>query len=303
MMAPGPGLLVALLVPLLASSACSIKRMAIGSLADTLAASASVYASDEDPELVRDALPFTLKTIESLLAEAPDHPGLLLSACSGFTGYAYAFVQADADLIEPRDYEAAKALRARARAMYMRGRGYCLRRMELRHKGITAALSAQPEQALSGMTREDVDVLYWTGASWGSAIAIGLDRPEFIADLPAARALLARALALEPGYGEGAIHAAMISLEAVPEAMGGSVARARTHFDRAVELSRGLSVDPYVTMALSVAVPAEDRAEFVALLEAALAIDVNKEPRWRLANLIAQKRARDLLARADEVIP
>ena len=36
-------------------------------------------------ELVREAVPFSLKLIESLLAESPRHRGLLLAACKGFT--------------------------------------------------------------------------------------------------------------------------------------------------------------------------------------------------------------------------
>ena len=277
--------------------------MAIGSLADSLASGASVYASDEDPELVREAIPFTLKTLESLLTELPDHPGLLLSACSGFTQYAYAFIQTDADILEPLDYEKAKEMRDRARRMYLRARDYCLRRLELRHKGISAQLSLEPDKALGNTTAEEVEVLYWTGAAWGSAVSLGLDRPELIAELPTARALMKRALELDEDFSDGAIHAVMISLEAVPEAMGGSPARAKTHFERAVELTRGLSAGPYVTYAASVAGPAEDRAEFERLLNAALAIDVNKKPDWRLANLISQRRARDLLARIDDIIP
>ena len=48
-------------------SGCSIRSLAINTLAEALAESGSVYASDSDPELVRDALPFALKTFESLL--------------------------------------------------------------------------------------------------------------------------------------------------------------------------------------------------------------------------------------------
>ncbi len=47
--------------------------------------------------------------------------------------------------------------------------------------------------------------------------------------------------------------------------------------------------------------PAQDRAEFKALLEKALAIDADRQPETRLANLIAQRHARRLLARIDEL--
>jgi len=71
---------------------CSIRSLAVNSLADALAESGPVYASDSDPDLVRQALPFALKTFESLLESAPENKDLLVSTCSGFTQYAYAFV-------------------------------------------------------------------------------------------------------------------------------------------------------------------------------------------------------------------
>ncbi|MBP1606096.1 MAG: hypothetical protein H6Q08_1470 [Acidobacteria bacterium] len=290
------------LVLALAGTGCSIKRVAINSLADTLSASGDVFASDDDPELIRDAVPFSLKTIESLLAEVPDHPGLLLSACSGFTQYAYAFIQADAEIAEPDDYERSMVLRERARKMYERATRYCLRRLDLRLPGVESALKRAPGTALAAATREDVPALYWTGAAWGSAITLGLDKPEFIADLPAPRALLSRALELDEVYEQGAIHAAMISIAALPEELGGSAARARQHFDRAIELSKGQSAGPYVTLATAVALPAQDRAEFERLLNLALAIDVDLHPGWRLANVLAQRRARFLLSRVDDLI-
>jgi len=42
-----------------------------------------------------------------LLAETPRHGGLLLAASRGFTQYAYAFIQEDADEMESRDLVAA----------------------------------------------------------------------------------------------------------------------------------------------------------------------------------------------------
>jgi len=44
-----------------------------------------MFASDDDPELVREAVPFSLKLIESLLEQSPQHRGLLYAASSGFT--------------------------------------------------------------------------------------------------------------------------------------------------------------------------------------------------------------------------
>jgi predicted anti-sigma-YlaC factor YlaD len=291
--------LVLALVAVLASG-CSVKRLALKGVADTLSDSGSTFASDDDPELVRAAVPFSLKLMESVLEALPEHRGLLLSACSGFTQYAYAFVQTDADLVESTDFDRAEALRARARSLYLRARDYCVRHLELKYRGIRGRLVTDPKGAVANVARDDVAGLYWTGAAWGSAIALGVDRPDLLADLPAVRALFDRALALDETWGDGAIHAALISLDANPM-MGGSPAKAREHFARAVELSRGLSASPYVTLAASVSVAEQNRAEFEKLLQEALAIDPDRAKSLRLANILAQRRARHLLSRIDEL--
>jgi predicted anti-sigma-YlaC factor YlaD len=281
--------------------ACSIKRLAINKVADALVSGGDVYASDEDPELVRDAVPFALKTIEGLLAEVPDHSGLLIASCAGFTQYAYAFVETDAELIEPTDWSRAEELRARALKLYLRGRDYCLRELEARWPGVGDRLMREPDTALAATRENDLETLYWTAASWGAAISLGKDRPEIVADLPAVTALLRRVLELDDDYEAGAAHELMIVLESLPANMGGSLERAREHYDRAVELSAGRRAGPHLAWATSVSVAEQDREEFERLLRRALEVDPDAEPSKRLQNLIVQKRARSLLERVDDL--
>jgi hypothetical protein len=118
---------IALLLLACWTSACSVRRMAVEGLADTLAGEgASVFASDDDPELIRDAVPFSLKTMEALLLELPDHRALLLSTCSGFAQYAYAYPATEAELA-PASSTKRRRRCARARKLFLRGRDYCLR--------------------------------------------------------------------------------------------------------------------------------------------------------------------------------
>ena len=295
--------LVGVVCASLALSGCAwVKGMAMKSVASSLTETGTVFSRDDDPELIRDAVPFALKLYESLLESLPRNRDLLLATCSGFTQYAYAFVQGEADSVDPTDYETLAKIDERAFKMYMRARGYCVRALELRHAGTEAALQRNLPEALAWAEPKDVPLLYWTGASWGSAIALGLDKPGLLLDVPAMRALMARALELDETYSQGAIHAVMITLESKPE-MGGSVEGARKHFARAVELSKGLDPVPYVTLATTVAVPERNRDEFVKLLEQAVAIDPEKNPDNRLAILITQRRAKALLARVDELFP
>ena len=284
----------------LLSGGCSLRSMAVNAIVPVLA-NPDVYRSEEDPELVRDALPFLLKTIESILDTSPRQNQALVFACTGFTLYANAFLQVDADLAEWDDYGRALQLRERTWRLYVRARNYCLRSLELKYEGIAEGLRQDPEAALVVTDVEDVEVLFLLSAAWGLAISNALDQPALVADLPAVRALLARALELDEDYARGSIHNALITIEALPPELGGSPERAREHFRRAVDLSDGLDAAPFVAFAAGVSMPANNRAEFQQLLEQALAIDTNEDTSLRLLNLVNQTRARMLLDHIDDL--
>lgn len=275
-------------------TACSPKQMALSRMASALADSSSVYERDNDPEFVRLAAPSTLKTIEMLLAQSPDHPQLLLTACSGFTQYSYGFLHVESELRAP-DASAAADLKGRASRMYQRARGYCLHGLEVRRPGLTLqALAKDPERALKRTTVEDVPWLYWTAASWGADISLAPNPLLRLPELPSVRALLGRAKALDETWEKGAIYEALIAFDGLPALLGGSPAAARADFDRAIALSEGKSVFAYVAFAATVTNAQEKRR----LLESALAIDTSTITTRRLTNLIAQRYARALLAAA-----
>ena len=266
--------------------------MALNRMASALADSSSVYERDNDPEFVRLAAPSTLKTIEMLLSQSPDHPQLLLTACSGFTQYSYGFLHVESEL-KAQDAAAAADLRGRASRMYQRARGYCLHGLETRRPGLTLqAIEKDPEGALKRTTVEDVPWLYWTAAAWGADISLSPNPLLRVAELPSVRALLGRARTLDETWEKGAIYEALIAFDGLPAILGGSSAAARADFDRAIALSQGKSAFAYVALAATLTNPAEKRR----LLESALAIDPATITTRRLTNLIAQRYARALLA-------
>lgn len=282
------------------SGCAMVKHKAVGMVASTLASSGDVFTRDDDLELVGQAIPFGLKLYESLLDSAPKNKELLIATCSNFTQYGVAFLETDALVLgEAQHHDEVAKLNERALKLYLRARGYCLRGMEVRFPGIGAKLLANPAAALATARKSDVPLLYWTAAAWGSAISLALDRPDLAIDMPTVRALAERAMALDETWSKGALHEMFISLDSLPETLGGSPERARAHFKRAVELQGGASPGPYVALALGQALPAQDRAEFRSLLDRALAIDPEKEPSTRLVTIVQQRRARALLDQID----
>jgi predicted anti-sigma-YlaC factor YlaD len=287
---------------LLPLAGCSVNKFAVNKLGDALASGGTTFAADDDPELVKQAVPFSLKLMESLLSESPNHRGLLLATSSGFTQYAFAFVQQDADELEATNFAAAQVLRARAKRLYLRARDYGLRGLSVRHPGFTAALAADPRAAVAKLTGEDVAQAYWTAAALGAAIGVGKDDPALIALIPQMEALIDRALVLDESWGQGAIHDFLITFEMSRQGESGDAsARSRKHFERALELSGGRVAGTYVTFAEAVCVEQQDAAGFDDLLKRALAIDPDAVPAQRLANLVMQRRARWLLAQKDDL--
>ena len=297
-----PCLFLLLVALAAATSGCSVKKFAISKLGDSLASGGTTFSADDDPDLVGEALPFSLKLMESLLAESPQHRGLLLAACSGFTQYSFVYVQVPAEEIEDQDLAKSDYLRARARNLYLRARNYGLRDLEVSHRGFESDLRRDAKATLRKAGPKDVPLLYWTAVSWGAAISMSKDNPEMLADQTIVEALIDRAYELSPDYSYGAIDQFLITYESVRRTASGDFApRSRMHFERAVKLSSGQDASPYVAMAVTVSVTKQDSDEFESLLKKALAVDPNARPEWRLTNLVMQRRARWLLSRENEL--
>jgi predicted anti-sigma-YlaC factor YlaD len=291
-----------LAVAIVALAGC--RTVAVKTAADAVSGGTTgeIWSSENDPELVADAVPFGLKTMESLLAQEPKHGGRLGSLASGYTQYAYAFVLTPAQTAEldGRSTEAAR-LRERAKRLFLRGRDYGLRALENRHEGLREKLLGvrDAKAALGRLEKKDVPLAYWTAAAWALAVSVGKEDMGLVAELPVPGALARRALELDEGYEKGALHEFMLSYEAA----NGDAAVARKHYERAVELGMNKKLGPHVTFAEAVLLPSDDRAGFRKLLDEVLAFDVDAPDArpWRLANILAQRRARELLTHADDL--
>jgi predicted anti-sigma-YlaC factor YlaD len=290
-------LLVAALAACLCA-ACSIKRTAVDMVGDAISGGSGVYSSDADPDLVKEAIPFGLKTYESLLAVDPNHQGLLLSAANGFVGYAYILGQ-DADRLEATDLEGARALRIRASKLFLRGRDYAMRGLEVAHPGFATAFVRDSGAALAMTRKPDAALLYWAGAGWAAALGTNKHDPKLIADLPAAGALVARVLELDETYDAGSAHEFFVTYEG--SRPGGSTSEARRHYARALELSQGHRASIYLALAEAISVHEQNPREFQELIHKALAVDPDGVPELRLVNTLAIRRAQWLETRMPDL--
>lgn len=298
-------LFILLLVSLAALTGCSINTLAVKAVSGVLSAGgeSTTFSTDDDPQLVGDALPFALKLYEMLLAEDPHNPALGLSTGQAFTSYASAFLLTPSGELPVEQFDLQQAMRLRAKKLFLRARGYIMNALDERHKGFSQVLDQMgAKQALTMVRRDDIDYLFWLGASWLGAF--GSDPFDFSLTLtvPRAVALLSTVAQWDEGYGKGGVHELLISFYgSAPADLGGGEALARESFQEAIRWSKGLKAGPYVALASTVDVQTQNYAEFKSLLDKALAVDVNADPAARLENIINQRHARWLLDHADDL--
>ncbi len=282
---------------------CSVRSIAVNALADALSADESlVFTGEQDPKLVAESMPVMLKTYEALLERSPDDRQLLTATGKAFTLYAFAFVQMPAERLPDARSEQRTDELLRARALYRRARDYLFTALDLEHPGFSSlAKKGKTDTALSMVTARDTTALYWAAVAWMGQLTAGKPGLSAVFNLPKAARLMHHVIALNDSFGEGAAHEMLVTYYgSLPESVGGSLEKARAHFEKAVAIAGGAHARPYVALA-TVAAKEGDREEFERLLHRALEIDTDRRTRHRLTNVVYQDMARWMLDNAETV--
>jgi predicted anti-sigma-YlaC factor YlaD len=283
---------------------CSLDRLATRTVTDLVSATGDddVFASERDPLLVGDALPFALKLYEILLTRAHDDPGLHLATGRSFVAYANAFVQRPAEQMAVTEIDRRISELQRAKLHYLRGRDYLLTGLDLRHPGF-GALFASPEtmnQALQMADASSIDFIYWTAAACLGALSTDPFDMELLISAPYAAEMLHMVIEWDDRYQGGAAHDILIRYYAsAASALGGGMERVTEHFERAIAASDDKRAAPYLAMA-GVAITEQDPERFRSLLNEALAVELDVA-QYRLQNTLDQQYATWLLEHMEDL--
>jgi predicted anti-sigma-YlaC factor YlaD len=252
----------------------------------------NVIASDNDPDLIWDAMPFTLKAMEIILVQDPSNVNIQLALASGYIQYAHGHLAQKAEMIEDVDYYNSQHLWKRTHNLSLRGRDYALAILDFKYPNFKNNIKIDTKTTLNQTSVEDVPALYWAATGWTGAIVADKTDVESLAELPVATAIMEKVLKLNPNYNDGAVHEFFIAYEAGrPNSSEKSIKKAESHFKEAIICTNGKKASPYIIYAESVAVNKQDLLLFKRLLNDALAINPNEVKKWRLSNTIAHERA------------
>jgi hypothetical protein len=278
------GHLIAISILLLLTGCASLMSNAASGLADNLSAA---VLNQNDPETVRDGAPAYLLLLDSFLEGSPEDPALLSAAANLYATYGSVFAD---------DPERAARLTERAR-------GYSSRAMCNSYRpacGWDGMLFEDYEATLGDLTERQADVVFSHGLASLAYIRAHSSDYTAIAMLPYSQALLERYLEINDGSDDGAIHTYLGILNTLlPPAAGGKPEKGRAHFERAIELSGGRNLGAKVDFAEGYARLLYERELHDRLLNEVMEADP-VEPGNTLLNVLAQERAEELLASADD---
>ena len=253
---------------------------ATGKLASNLT---DAISNNDDLATVEAGAPAYLLMIDGLVEGNPDSETLLRAGANMYAMYAGVFVE---------DQDRAKRLTDKALAYAVRG--LCQRRKEactLRDCDFDSFTAI-----VASLSKGDVPSLYALGSAWAGWIQARRDDWNAVAQVARVEAIMNRVLELDESYELGSAHVYLGTLATlVPPAMGGKPESAKTHFERALSLSRGENLMFKVLYAQQYARMVFDRDLHDRLLNEVIEADPHV-PGLVLVNTLAQKQARELLA-------
>lgn len=293
---------------LLASSACSLQKITVGQTADVLWQGRDAMQSEPDPQFARDALPASLKTVETFLASDTGNKKLLQMLAEGYFSYSFAFLEYD---LMKMDYAGASSeeldrVRERAVIHYLKSHELGLRLLdnEAFQKAAESLDLAQVEALLKKMDKDDVPGLFWTAYGWGSAANLAQNRTDIVAALPIVAAIMARTVELDESFFNGGAHLFFgVYYGSRPPMYGGDPALAKEHFERAMALfgDRNMVIPALYARFYATAPGVQDRELFERLLSSVVDAEVQGFPTLRLNNEVARLRAALWLEHEDDL--
>ncbi len=270
---------------------CSTQRIIVNQMQPILNNTVNAFFEESDLQIAEQALASNLKLVEGLLKSDPQNKQLLLILAQGYAGYALAFVE---------DNDA-----RRAAQLYLRARDFALRLAKAQNTAFAELINTPASdlpQKLSQAKKNDVPALFWAGFSWSSYINLSLEDPQAIMDLAKVEAIMKRIMELDSSYFYGASYLFFGSLYGQkPPLLGGDPEKARTYFEKNIQLTQGKFLLSYVYAARFYAAKTLNEQLFDTYLQKVLDSPENLLPEMRLLNQVAKQKARHLLNQKEEL--
>ena len=262
----------------------SLVSNATSGLADNLS---TAILNHDDPETARAGMPSYMLLMDSFVEGSPDDPAMLGAAANLYASYGVVFAGDT----------------SRASRLTRRARGYAKDAMchafseacdwdELVYEDFESSLARVPAS--------DAKTLYTYGFALLAYIRAHSSDFNALAELPQAEAVLTRYLELTGKDAAPAAHTYLGILKTLrPPSLGGKPEEARSHFEKAIELTGGRDLTVKVEFAKGYAKTLYDRDLHDQLVNDVLRADPYADG-YTLMNVMAQEEAQRLADAAND---
>lgn len=285
---------------------CSMNRLIVNQTTSILVQAMKVYEEETNLSLAEQSIGGNLKLLEGLLEISPHNTDLLLLSSRAFALYSFAFIEDKIDIAQVKnDFTQKNILIEDAIDFYQRSVKYGIRLISCRYKEFAQSIQGDLltfSSKCQMFQKEDVPALFWIGFSWGRIIFLNINDPAYIADLPKVELIMKRVLELNENYFYGGVHLFYGAyFGGRPKMFGGNLIKARSHLDRAVELSNRKFLVPLFFLVQYYAVPAQEKGLYQELIKEILSFPIECFPEQGLANQIMKRKALRWIDYSDEL--
>jgi len=243
-----------------------------------------------DPETVVKAIPAYLLLQEALLIDDPDNEVLLMGTASLYSSYN--------TLLDSPDLKRKQRLSKKSLDLALRGA--CLHKHDfctLNKKNFDDFTQIIDQ---SQSAPDDLDILYALGVSWTNWIQSNRSDWNAVAQLAQVKYLMNHVIKVKENYKKGEAYLFLAVMESVvPPALGGKPDVAKSHFEKALQLSSNNNLMVHVLYAKHYARMMFERELHDSLLNTVLKTQADQKG-FTLSNTLAQQQATKLLQSADD---
>ena len=250
----------------------------------------------EQPKLVSVYFERKIEKLEKAKSPDLDSQRLLMRTK---VEYGFGIIMEQASRLIEEDYEQAMAKYEQANKIFSEARDSGILIISKRYPSFNNWLN---KEASIDFNADDMNDIYWLAASIGGCISSSRGDPFELINLPNVGRLLRTGIDINPEWGNGSLFSAMISFTTTRSDLNEIMLRDSVdyYFDKAVLYSDGKDAGPYLTYAESIHKPFQERKNFVDKLNYVINMENKPNNEFELTNLLANSRAKWLLARTEE---
>lgn len=298
------------LVLALASAACDMGQITVGTTAKVLVRAQPSLQQEGDYEMARQAIPGALKTVEGFWIVDPGNENLIRILTEGYCQYGTGFAEDNWEAAKlKKDLEATAYYNTHASKIFTRCLNYALLSLGERWQKELFGNQDVVEELLrkKGGKKRRFAMMY-AATALGSIINHNLTQTSLLGYLPTVQKILEHVVETDKVWPEKNLaHAALphIALGMLhsgrPQALGGDPVKAKAAFEKALEITNDRFLLARTLMAIRIGLMTNDRKFFHDQLVKVVETNPAVWPEQRLANEVAHRKARRYLSYEKEL--